>query len=86
MRLFILSYDVIFCFCVIVRLVVVLVFFCGWVRKKDVLWEFKVVDMDKDVDILKIWYRFICICFICFMYRKFGDGFGELIERDCWIF
>lgn len=55
-------------------------------RKKDVLWEFKVVDMDKDVDILKIWYRFICICFICFMYRKFGDGFGELIERDCWIF
>lgn len=38
-------------------------------RKKDVLWYFKVVDMDKDVDILKIWYRFICICFICFMYR-----------------
>lgn len=28
-------------------------------EKKDSLWEFKAADMDKDLDILKTWYRFI---------------------------
>lgn len=38
-------------------------------RKKDALWESKAADMDKDVDILKTWYRSICTRFTRLMHR-----------------
>lgn len=54
-------------------------------KKKDALWESKAVVMDKDVDILKTWYRSIRTRFTRLMHRKSGDGSGELTERGRWI-
>uniref|UniRef100_K1RRW5 Heat shock 70 kDa protein 12B n=1 Tax=Magallana gigas TaxID=29159 RepID=K1RRW5_MAGGI len=54
-------------------------------RKKDALCESKAADMEKDVDILKTWYRSIRTRFTRLMHRKSGDGSGELTERDRWI-
>lgn len=56
-------------------------------RKKYALWEFKAAGMDKDVDILKAWYRSIRTRFTRLVHRKSrsGDSSSELTERDRWI-
>ncbi|KAL5019006.1 hypothetical protein ScPMuIL_004728 [Solemya velum] len=41
--------------------------------------------MDKDVDILKTWYRSIRTHYTSLVHRKSGDGTSKLTERDHWI-
>ena len=54
-------------------------------RKKDALWEGKAANMDKDVAILKTWYRSIYTRYTRLVHKKSGDGASEFTERDRWI-
>ncbi|KAL5018048.1 hypothetical protein ScPMuIL_003770 [Solemya velum] len=55
------------------------------VGKKDTLWESNAASMDKDVDILKTWYRSIRTRYTRLVHGQSGDGASELTERDRWI-
>lgn len=54
-------------------------------QKKNKLWDEQAKEMNKDMDMLQIWYRSLRTRYGRLLKKTSGDGAAEFTERDQWI-
>ena len=54
-------------------------------QKKNKLWDVQAKEMNKNMEMLQIWYRSLRTRYGRLLKEKLGDGAAEFTERDEWI-
>ena len=54
-------------------------------QKKNKLWNDQAKEINKDMEMLQIWYRSLRTRYGCLLKKKSGDRAAEFTERDKWI-
>ena len=54
-------------------------------QQKNKLWDVQAKEMNKNMEMLQIWYRSLRTRYGCLLKKKSGDRAAEFTERDKWI-